>query len=121
MNPNTKTAIGSPMINISAKTTPPVPTAEPFGSVAALRLVALTDKLVLLLMLKIDVALFTTATANWEARGITVLTIVVSGNITAVSKSPIMNAHIAATPDIISAKDTTGTFLTSSPSSPNFI
>ena len=34
MNPNMKTSIGSPMIKISAITTPPVPTAEPVGRVA---------------------------------------------------------------------------------------
>ena len=35
MNPMIKTAIGSPIINIIAKITPPVPTAEPFGRFAA--------------------------------------------------------------------------------------
>ncbi len=40
MNPNIKTAIGSPMININAKTTPPVPTAEPVGRVAGVMFVA---------------------------------------------------------------------------------
>ena len=89
------------MINNTAITTPPVPTTDPVGRVAGVRFVALAAML--------------------DTSGITVLTNVVTGTISAASKSPIMNAHTAATPAIISAKDTTGTVLTSSPSSPNFI
>ena len=101
MNPAMKTNIGKPMINNMARTTPPIPTAEPVGRVAGVIFVALA-------------AIFATS-------GINVLANVVNGTIIAASNSPIINAHTAPTPAYINAKGTTGTFLTSSPSSPNFI
>src|SRR5664280_891304 len=113
MNPIIKTAIGSAIININAITTPLVPTVEPFGRFAAVRLVALTVKLpVALLILKIEVALLITLANSWDARGIAVLIIVVNGNMIAVNNSPIINAHIAPTADNISANDMTGSDVT---------
>ena len=101
MNPAMKTNIGKPTINTKAITTPPIPTAEPVGSVAGVMFVALA-------------VIFATS-------GINVLVNVVSGIIIAASTSPIINAHTAPTPAVINAKGTAGTFLTSSPSSPSFI
>ena len=90
MNPAMKTNIGNPMINNKARTTPPVPTAEPVGSVAGVMFVALA--------------------AIFAMSGISVLVNVVSGTISAASTSPIINAHTAPTPASINAKGTTGTF-----------
>ena len=89
MKLNTNTRIGNAMINNTAITTPPVPTVEPVGRVVGVMFVALAAML--------------------DIIGITVLTKVVRGTISAASTSPIINAHTAVTPAIISAKDTTGT------------
>ena len=76
-------------------------------------LVALTVKLpVALLILRIEVALLITLANSCDASGITVLMIVVNGNMTAVNNNPIINAHIAPTADIISANDMTGNDVT---------
>jgi hypothetical protein len=101
MNPATKTNIGKPIINKIASTTPPVPTTDPVGRVAGVIFVALA-----VILAKI---------------GINVLTAAVNGTMIAASKRPIINAYTAITPAIINANGTIGTFLTSSPSSPNFI
>ncbi len=106
MNPNINTSIGNPMIRKSMVTTPAVPAAEPVGRVAGVIFVALVT--------------FVAFANTPDMIGNRVLTDAKKGNTIAASNNPIINAQIASKVANMSAKDTTGNDLTSSPFNPNF-